>query len=189
MQCGNNKEAEACQLREQELVSVRCMRSIQIESRDNTAVQIIIRIIRAATGNLSVDETAPALFNVLEDVVNQRITIYGFLNIMVFSITLVRSYGDASTSSGEDIAVWITEQAYSVIAAAYQRYHINNWIQEQSGWTRTGVLRLVREEYQTLMDYGTGGQGFMRRRQAVAAGAGMICIITTIASIAIWYYG
>ena len=73
--------------------------------------------------------------------------------------------------------------------AAYQRYHGHiesdwielDWIQQQSGWTGLGVLRL--DEYQTFTDYATGGQ----RRQVVAAGAGMICIITTVGLAAIWY--
>ena len=177
MHCGNNKWS---------LLGKRAVvfkHSIQIESRDNgNVLEIIIRIIRAATGNLSVDEAAPALADAVEDVIYQRITIYTFLNVMVFSITLVQSYSDASPRSWEDKAVWITEQVSSVKAAAYQRYHIDDWIQEQSGWT--GVLRLVREHAVPNLHrlYAAGAKGFMRRRQAVA---GMICIITTVA--AIWH--
>ena len=124
MQCGNNrwsllskravtvnegesvKEAEACpELCEQELITVSCMHSIQIESRDNKVLEIIIRIMRAYTGNQSIDETAPAFLDAVESVVNQRITIYTFVNVMVFSIALLRSYRDVSPSSWEDITV------------------------------------------------------------------------------------
>ena len=42
------------------------------------------------------------------------------------------------------------------MATAYQRYHIDDWIQEQSGWT--GVLKLVRKKYQTFIHYAIGGQ-------------------------------
>lgn len=168
---------EACAELGQELVTV----STQIgESRDSKVVEIITRIIQAA-GNQSVDEISTPFFEAIESIVNQRITIDTFVNVMVFCITLVRSYRDASPSSWEDKAVWITEQVSSLMAAAYQRYHIDDWIQEQGGWT--GVLRLVRKKYQTFTDYATGGQGFTRR-QAVTAGAGVICIITVAA---IWY--
>ena len=175
MQCGNNRWT---------LLSKRAIVVNEGESRDNKVlenVEIIVRIMRA-TGNQSVDETAPAFIEAVENIVMQRITIYTYVNVMVFSITLVQSYKDASPSSWKDIAVWITEQVSILKAAAYHRYHID-WIQEQSGGT--GVLRLVRKKYQTFIDCATGGQGFMRRRQAVAAGAGMICIITTVA--AVWY--
>ena len=164
MQCGNNRWSllRKC--------AVVFKHSIQIESRD---LQIIIRIIRAATGNLSVDEAAPALLDAFEDVVNRRITIYTFLNVTVFSIPLVQSYRDASPSSWKDKEVWITEKVSILMAAACQRYHIDDWIQEQSGWT--GVLRLVRE-------HAVPNLHRLYRRQAVA---GMICIIITVA--AIWH--
>ena len=156
MQCDNNK------------------RAVVVNEWDKI-LEIIIR-----AGNQSVDETAPAFLDAIESIVNRRITIYSFVNVVTFSITLVRSYRDASPRTLEDNAMWITKQVSILMAAAYHRYHIDSdRIQEQSGWT--GVLRL---EYQTFTDYATrGGQ----RRQAVAVGAGMICIITTVGLAAIWY--
>ena len=177
MQCGNNRWSLLSKC------AVAFKQSIQIENRENRVQIITSRIIRAATGNLSVDEAAPALIDAVEDVfVNQRVTIYTFLNVTVFSITLVQSYRDASPRSWEDKKVWVMEQVSILMAAAYQRYDIDDGIQEQSGWT--GVLRLVREHAVPNLHrlYATGVQGFMRRRQAVA---GMICIITTVA--AIWH--
>ena len=155
MQCDNNK------------------RAVVVNEWDKI-LEIIIR-----AGNQSVDETAPAFLDAIESIVNRRITIYSFVNVVTFSITLVRSYRDASPRTFEGNAEWITKQVSILMAAAYHRYHIDSdRIQEQSGWT--GVLRL---EYQTFTDYATGGQ----RRQAVAVGAGMICIITTVGLAAIWY--
>ena len=155
MQCDNNK------------------RAVVVNEWDKI-LEIIIR-----AGNQSVDETAPAFLDAIDSIVNRRITIYSFVNVVTFSITLVRSYRDASPRTLEGNAVWITKQVSILMAAAYHRYHIDSdRIQEQSGWT--GVLRL---EYQTFTDYATGGQ----RRQAVAVGAGMICIITTVGLAAIWY--
>ena len=158
MQCGNNK------------------RAVVVNELDKI-LEIIIR-----AGNQSVDETAPAFLDAIESIVNRRITIYSFVNVAIFSITLARSYRDASPRSLEGKALWITKQVSILMAAAYHRYHIDSdRVQEQSGWT--GVLRL---EYQTFTDYApTGGQ----RRQAVAVGAGMICtyIITTVGLAAVWY--
>ena len=159
MQCDNNKHA------------------VVVNEWDKI-LEIIIR-----AGNQSVDETAPAFLDAIS-IANRRITIYSFVNVVAFSITLVRSYRDESPRTLEGKAVWITKQVSILMAAAYHRYHIacidsdSDRIQEQSGWT--GVLRL---EYQTFTDYATGGQ----RRQAVAVGAGMICIITTVGLAAIWY--
>ena len=168
---------EACTELGQELVTV----STQIgESRDNKILEIITRIIKAA-GNQSVDEISTPFFEAIESIINRRITIDTFVNVMVFCITLVRNYRDASPSSWEDKVVWITEKVSSLMATAYQRYHIDDWIQEQGGWT--GVLRLVRKKYQTFTDYATGGRRFTRR-QAVAASAGVISIIAVVA---IWY--
>ena len=155
MQCDNNK------------------RAVVVNEWDKI-LEIVIR-----AGNQSVDETAPAFLDAIDSIVNRRITIYSFVNVVTFSITLVRSYRDASPRTSEGNAAWITKQVSILMAAAYHRYHIDSdRIQEQSGWT--GVLRL---EYQTFTDYATGGQ----RRQAVAVGAGMICIITTVGLAAIWY--
>ena len=159
MQCGNNKRAV-------------------VVNEWNKILEIIIR-----AGNQRVDETAPAFLDAIESIVNRRITIYSFVNVVTFSITLVRSYRDASPRTLEGKAVWITKQLSILMAAAYHRYHIDSdRIQEQSGWT--GVLRL---EYQTFTDYATVGGQRRPRRQAVAVGAGMICIITTVGLAAIWY--
>ena len=155
MQCDNNK------------------RAVVVNEWDKI-LEITIR-----AGNQSVDETAPAFLDAIESIAKRRITIYSFVNVVAFSITLVRSYRDESPRTLEGKAVWITKQVFILMAAAYHKYHIDSdRIQEQSGWT--GVLRL---EYQTFTDYATGGQ----RRQAVAVGAGMICIITTVGLAAIWY--
>ena len=164
----------------QELVAV----STQIgENRDSKIKEIITRIY-AAVSHQSIDEVSTPFFEAIESMVNREITVDTFVNVMVFCITLVRSYRNASPTSWEDRTVWIAQQVSILMAAAYQRYHIDDWIQEQGGWT--GVLRLVRKKYQTVTDYATGGRGFTTG-QKVAAGAGVAGIAGIIALVAIWY--
>ena len=168
---------EACTELGQELVAV----STQIGESRNSKIQEIITRIYAAVGHQSVDEVSTFFFEAIESMVNRKITIDTFVNVMIFCITLVRSYKNASPSSWEDRAVWIVQQVSTLMAAAYQRYHIDDWIQEQGGWT--GVLRLVRQKYQTVTDYATRGRGFTTGKK-IAAGAGVTGII---ALVAIWY--
>ena len=161
----------------QELVVV----STQIGEKDSLRIQeIITRIITAVTDQ-NVDGISEPFFEAIESMVNRRMNVDTFIKVMVFCITLVRRYIAASPSSWKDKAVWVTEQVYELMASAYQRYHIDDWIQEQGGWT--GVLRLVRKKYQTFSDYAIGGQGSTRRN---AATAGAIVVIGAVA-FAVWY--
>ena len=160
----------------QELVAV----STQIGEKDSKRQEIITRIITAVIEQ-NVDEISEPFFEAIESMVNRRMNVDTFINVMVFCITLVRRYRAASLSSWQDKAIWVTEQVYELMLSAYQRYHIDDWIQQQGGWT--GVLRLVRKKYQTFSDYAIGGRGFTRRN-AVAAG-GIVLIGAVV--FAVWY--
>lgn len=161
----------------QELVVV----STQIGKKDGKIQEIITRIIMAVIEQNNVDQISEPFFEAIESMVKRRMNVDTFINVMVFCITLVRRYRAASLSSWQDKAVWVTEQVYELMVSAYQRYHIDDWIQEQGGWT--GVLKLVRKKYQTFSDYAIGERG-LTRRNAVAAGA--IVLISAV-GFAVWY--
>ena len=162
----------------QELVAV----SAQIgPQKDDTKIQKIITKITAAIFEQDVDGISKPFFDALDSIVNKKIDTDTFVNLMVFCIKLVRSYKAASLNSWEDKAAWITEQLYGLIATAYQRYHIDNWIQEQGGWS--GVLQLVRTKFQTFTDYAIGGRGLTRKRAATAG----VIIVFSAAALFIWY--
>ena len=161
----------------QELVVV----STQIDKKDSKIQEIIKRIITAVIEQNNVDRISEPFFEAIESMVNRRMNVDTFINVMVFCITLVRRYKDASLSSWQDKAVWVTEQVYELMVSAYQRYHIDDWIQEQGGWT--GVLRLVRKKYQTFSDYAIGRRGLTRRN---AGTAGAIVLISAVA-FTVWY--
>lgn len=168
--------SDACTELGQELVTV----STQIGERDSGIKQIITRIVTAVIDQ-NVDDISVPFFEAIESIINRRMDIDTFVNVMVFCITLVRRYRAASLSTREDKASWVIEQVSELMASAYQRYHIDDWIQEQGGWM--GVLRLVRMKYQTFTDYAIREWNFTRRQTATA---GSIVIVSAVAFI-VWY--
>lgn len=157
----------------QELVAV----SDQVDER--TQETVVTRII-ATTNGQDPDGISKPFFEAIKSMVKRGMNIDTFIDVMVFCITLVRRYRTASSSSWQDKMLWMTEQIYELMASAYQRYHIDQWIQEQGGWT--GVLRLVRMKYQTVTDYAIGRRGSVR--QNVTAG---VVVIVGVVAFTIWY--
>jgi len=68
------------------------------------------------------------------------------------------------------------EQICELMESANQRYHIDDWVEEQGGWA--GVLRLVREKYQTAIDYAIERWGVT---------VGVAGAIVGVVAFAIWY--
>ena len=161
----------------QELVAV----SDQVDERIKEIIRQIITRISAAVSDQDLDGISVPFFEAIESIVKRRINIDTFINVMVFCITLVRRYRATAPSSWQDKAMWMTEQIYELMASAYQRYHIDDWIEEQGGWT--GVLRLVREKYQTITDYAIGRRGSMRQNLT----AGVAVTIVGVVAFTVWY--
>lgn len=169
---GSAESSDVCTELGQELVTA----SSQIDEK----LQQIIKEIVTAVREQNVDLSRP-FYEAVESIINRKITVDTFINVMVFCITLVRRYKAESPSSWQDKAVWITEQVYELMASAYQRYHIDDWIREQGGWT--GVLKLVRTKCQTFTDYAIQPV-FARRQTAVAAGT---IVVFGAVGLIIWY--
>ena len=106
----------ACKELGQELVAV----STQIGETDSRIQEIITRIVTAVFDQ-NVDGISEPFFEAIESMVNRRVNIDTFINVMVFCIMLVRRYRVASLSSWQDKAVWVTEQVYELMVSAYQR--------------------------------------------------------------------
>lgn len=170
-----SSESETCKELGQELIGV----SSQIGERKNSKIQEIITKIVTAVTNEDVGGISEPFFEAVESIINRKVDVDTFINVMVFCITLVRRYRATSPSNMQDRAVWMTEQVYELMTFAYQRYRINDWIQEQGGWK--GVLRLVRMRYQTFTDYAT-----QRLVSNSGATAGAVVLIGTVAFI-VWY--
>ena len=168
--------SDACKELGQELVAV----STQM-GEGNSRIQGIMTRMEAALDQ-NVDGISEPFFEAIESMVNQRM-VDTFINVMTFCIKLVFRYRAASPSTPQDKAIWVTEQVYELMASAYQRYHIYEWIQEQGGWK--AVLGLVREKHQTCSDYAPqGGRGFTRRNTALTVGA---AFILGAVALGVWY--
>ena len=166
----------ACEELGGELITV----STQIDWSEK--IQEIVATIIKAVSDQNLGGISEPFFQAVESIVNRKVNIDTFVNVTVFCVTLVRRYKAASPSSWEHRSAWMTEQVYELMAAAYQRYQIDEWIQRKGGWA--GVLRLVRKKYQTITDYATGGRGFTRQHAAIAG----TVIISFGVAFTIWYY-
>lgn len=149
-------------------------RELQGENR-RLIEEVVRRILTAIIRNH--DITWELLFEAIESLFTKEL-----VDFTVFGIALVRRYKDELPNS---LTNWVIDIVAGLMASAYERYHINEWIQEQGGWR--GVLQLIRNKYQTFAEYVPVPRGLGSWRQtAVAAGGVLIGVITVGAGV--WYF-
>lgn len=141
-----------------------------------------IENIYSAIQNQDADALREAFFEALDDMITGQVCTKIFVNFTVFSIILARFYEQDSSNCSTNGVINLVAK---LMTLAYERYHINEWIQEQGGWT--GVLKLVRNQYQTFVD----GcvlipRGLGSWRQIAMAGGVTIGAIAVGAGI--WYF-
>ena len=105
-----------------------------------------VKVILIAIRNQDITIWEP-FFIATENMITRQICMKMFVNFTAFVIALFRRYKNESPKSSVN---WATDVVAEMVSSAYERYHINEWIQEQGGWR--GVLQLVRNEYQSFVD-------------------------------------
>ena len=173
-----NGGMEGCTEVAQELNEISRLVEKELRNENQTFIQQVRRILAA----IRYQDAAiwEPFFEALESMVNREVHIKTFVNFTAFGVALVRRYKEESPDSPTN---WIIDLVAELMVSAYERYNIDNWIQEQGGWK--GVLRLIRNKCQTVVDYIPARRGMGSWRQAAVTGAGVICLIAVGA--AIWH--
>lgn len=147
---------------------------------DNQGFIEQVRNILAAIRNQDITIWEP-FFKAVENLISRQVCTKTFVNFTVFGIALVRRYNDESPNSSIN---WVIDVVAELVSTAYERYHIDEWIQEQGGWR--GVLQLVRNTYQSFVDYVPVPRGLNSWRQIAATGGVAIGAIAFGAGV--WYF-
>lgn len=171
-----NEDAKACTEVGQELRELSGLIERELQGENQSFINQIITILTAIRNQ---DATIwEPFFKALENMISRQVCTKTFVNFTAFGIALVRRYHDESPNSSIH---WVIDIVAELVSSAYERYHIDEWIQEQGGWR--GVLQLVRNKYQSFVDYVPVPRGLELWRQiavtsgvaigAIAVGAGV----------------
>ena len=174
-----HENTKACTEVGQELSNLSGLIEKELQG-ENQSFIVQVRNILTAIRNQDITIWEP-FFKAVETLISRQVCTKTFINFTVFGIALVRRYNDESPNSSID---WVIDVVAELVSTAYERYHINEWIQEQGGWR--GVLQLVRNTYQSFVDYVPVPRGLNSWRQIAVTGGVAIGAIAVGAGV--WYF-
>lgn len=176
--CLINEDTKACTEVGQELRELSGLIERELQGENQTFIEQVRHILTAIRNQ---DTTIwEPFFKAVENMISKQVCTKTFVNFTAFGIALVRRYNEESPSNSIH---WVIDIVTELVSSAYERYHIDEWIQEQGGWR--GVLQLVRNKYQSFVDYVPVPRGFELWRQIAVTGGVAIGAIAVGAGV--WY--